>query len=139
MKSNDYHKIAAGNNNEAGLVAWHRLSADLFTHYVHPNSEWERRPRDLTADQVYKTRGKDKLTLKFIFWTPQEMDYFISTFFANDEEDVKVTVRAPKKDSQAWANFNADMERPRFGTTMRDQDDNFYDVQIIYRNLTELP
>lgn len=132
---NEFHKIAIGNNNEGGLTAWHRLSPPYFKHYIHPNSNWERRPAVLDANQVYKTRGKDKLTLSFAFWSPQEMDYFMTTFFPSDQEDVKVTIRGGDKTNQTWANYNADMQRPKF----RDQDDNFYDVEVTFRNLTELP
>ena len=132
---NEFHKIAVGNNNENGLTPWHRLSPPYFDKYVHPNSTWERRPATLDANQVYKTRGKDKLTLSFAFWSPQEMDYFITTFFPNDEEDVQVTIRGGDKTNQTWGNYNADMQRPKY----RDQDDNFYDVEVTFRNLTALP
>ena len=135
LTPNEFHKIAVGANNEGNLKAWHRLNPPLFRYYDHPQSEGIRRPSNLTADQVYKTRGKNQLILTFPFWSPQEMDWFIATFFPNDEEDVKVTIRGSDKQNQTWANYNADMKRPEY----RDQDDNFYDVVITFRNLTELP
>lgn len=132
---NEFHKIAVGANNEGNLKAWHRLNPPLFRYYTHPPSEWIRRPSNLTSNQVFKTRGKDQIKLTFAFWSPQEMDWFMTTFFPNDEEDVKVTIRGADKSNQVWANYNADMKRPEY----RDQDDNFYDVVITFRNLTELP
>jgi hypothetical protein len=135
----EYHKIALGANNTNGLKTWVALNPPYFKYFLHPKSSYERRPANLDANQVYKTRGRDKITLSFGFWSPEEMDYFITTFFANDAEDVKVTIHAPDKYNQTWADYNADMQRPRFGTSMRDQDDNFYDVEITFRNLSVIP
>lgn len=137
--SYEYHKIALGASNTGNLKTWIALSPPLFSNYLYPNSAYERRSSALNANQIYRTRGRDKLTLTFGFWSPKEMAYFITTFFSGDAEDSKVTIRAPQKDNQIWANYNADMQRPRYGTTMQDKDDNFYDVQIVFRNLSVIP
>lgn len=109
----EFPMIAAGHNNEEGLLKWKDLRQCLFQSYNNfiPR-EWNtQEAREEGGDQRMKRIGLPWIRYTFPLLYEEDFEYIFNDIL-DGEEDGPVTINEYDRDNMEWKTFNGTMRLP---------------------------
>lgn len=131
-------KIAAGNNNAAGLVAIESITPSSDRPFYAPQSYGSYSPGEarVRADGTVTFSGFAAVEWRFSVLTLRQFAYLQDTYCAGGWSGL-VTIRTRTDDPATYANYNAVMVLPTFDDVNR-QFKAFRDVTVRFNRLVAL-